>query len=515
MSADPGDLPLGQSCEAALLDTLLDVSGLLVVVLDAEGNIRRFNRACEQLTGYEEGEVLGRSIWSTLIPEDELPNVQQVHGRLRQNEEASNTYVNHWMTREGERRLIQWRNATLRDERGVATAFVGTGIDVTEQERALKARLRWEHERHYLLDALPVLIAHVGADFRIRFANDGYRQWFGLEPQQVQGEHVRSIIGETAFETLEPCFREALAGRRSVYHGEVVYLHGPSRFIHGTYIPAFDENSKVDGFYIVSVDLTEPQRLRQERDRARQEAQSHLLELAHATRLAAMSEVATGLAHEISQPLTAIAATAEACLMGLDADPPRIDSLRSSLEKVAAQGQRARKIIEQLRSFLRKEEEDAREDCDPRKLVQDVLLLLESELAAAGVEVEADIEESIRFVHVNRIQIEQVLFNLVRNAVDALREHGGERRVRIRCRPMQDKPACLVEVADSGPGISEVDRSRLFHPFYTTKRQGLGQGLSICRSILDRHGAAIEAENGPRGGAVFRFTLPLGGRAGE
>ena len=513
MSTGTEHAPLSPGCETALLDTLLEVSGLLVVVLDEDGTIRRFNRACEELTGFEADELLGQPIWSTLIPEDELPDVRQVHGRLRGREEAKNSYVNHWLTRGGDKRLIQWRNATLRDEKGRVNGFVGTGIDVTEQERALKARWQSEHERHYLLDALPVLIAHIDADFRVRFANDGYRQWFGLPPREMVGEHLLSVIGEEAFETLEPHFRQALSGRRSVYHGEVAYRHGPRRFIHGTYIPALDRESRFDGFYIVAIDLSDQQRLRQQRDRARREAQSHLLDLTHATRLAAMSEMATGLAHEISQPLTAIAATAEACLMGLEQDPARIEVLEPSLQKIAAQSQRAGQIIDQLRAFLRKEQEDSREDCAPAGLVDDVLLLLEAELARAGIEVETDVESCAPAVHVNRVQVEQVLFNLVRNAIDALRDFEGERRIRIACRRVDEGSACRVEVSDSGPGIPASEMPRLFHPFHTTKRQGLGQGLSICRSILQRHGASIEADNDPEGGAVFRFTLP--GRGGE
>lgn len=510
MSAGMRATPAEQVPETDLLKTLLDVSGLLVVVLDEEGRIRRFNRACEALSGFSEPELLGKTIWSTLIPEDELPDVRQVHGRLCGNEETKNDYVNHWITRSGEKRLIQWRNAILRDDAGHPLGCVGTGLDVSDRERALKAQWHWEHERHYLLDSLPLLIAHVDPDFRIRFANDGYRQWFGLEPDKLLGEHLVSAVGKSAFETLLPHFSNALAGQRSVYHGNIAYRHGPPRFIYGTYIPNYEEDGRIDGFYIVTVDLTDQQRLREERDLARREAQSHLLELAHTTRLSAMSEIATGLAHEISQPLTAIAASAEASLMRLENHPEATESLKPALEKIADQGQRARRIIEQLRGFLRKDFEDSRDDCDPAALVDQVLLLLESELCGAQVEVETDIDPAIKALRVNRIQIEQVLFNLVRNAIDALRDVDGKRRIHIRCRCAPERDACRVEVSDSGPGVTESDLPRLFHPFYTTKQEGLGQGLSICRSILDRHGGEIQAENRAEGGAMFSFTLPLG-----
>jgi len=506
--------PTEQSPTAGLLETLLESSGLLVVVLDEEGRIQLFNRACEALSGFSAQELMGERIWSKLIPQDELSDVRQVHGRLRNDQESTNTHINHWLTHNGEKRLIQWRNTSLRDESGDVTGLVGTGIDVTEQERALKAQRRWEHERHYLLDALPMLIAHVGSDFRVRFANEGYRQWFGVNPADMVGEPIADVIGEYAFGVLEPYFRSALAGKRAVYHGRLEYRFGPTRFIHGSYIPAFKEDERTDGFYIVSVDLSEQQRLREkldeERARARREAQAHLMELSHATRVAALGEVTTGLAHEISQPLTAIAASAEACLMRLDADPVSTEFLHPALEKIATQGQRARQIVDQLRAFLRKEQEYSRVLCAPEELVDQVLLLLEPELDAAGIEVVKEVAPEITRLWVNRVQMEQVLFNLVRNAIDALKDSDGKRRIRIRCAHGSNEDECCFEVWDSGPGLAESYMPRLFHPFYTTKREGLGQGLSICRSIVERHHGKIRGENHPRGGAVFSFTLPLG-----
>ncbi|MEE4303934.1 MAG: PAS domain-containing protein [Wenzhouxiangella sp.] len=512
MDSDDGDKPILRDFAAELLETMLEVSGLLVVVLDSRGRLTLFNRASEELTGYSSDEVLGREIWPLLIPPDEVPAVKDVHQRLTHGE-GLNLYINHWLTRDGKKRLIQWRNAALLDQHGNHVGVVGTGIDITEQERALRTRLRWEHERHSVLDALPILIAHVGPDFHIRFANDGYRQWFGLDPTSVVGKHVASVIGERAFEVLAPHFREAVDGHRSAYHGEVPYLYGPARFIHGTYIPALDEVSGVDGFYIVAVDLTEQHRLQEElndeRDKARREAQTHLLELSHATRLAATSELATGLAHEISQPLTAISASAEACLMLLENHPGEVDSLRPALEKIAAQGQRARQIIEQLRNFLRREQDDVRIEVDPEELVEHVLLLLDSELVASGVEVETMMDPEAPPIGVNRVQIEQVLFNLVRNAIDVLKDFDGERRIRIRCLTVPEKEELRFEVSDSGPGLTETGMPKLFSPFYTTKPEGLGQGLAICRSIIDRHGGSIQAKNHSQGGALFSFTLPL------
>ncbi|NEZ03948.1 PAS domain-containing protein [Wenzhouxiangella sp. XN201] len=512
MSVATGETTVPQALDKDLLQALLDVSGLLVVMLDEVGRIQLFNRACEELTGFSATDVIGHPIWSCLIPEDELTDVKDVHGRL-QRDETSNIHVNHWLTKDGNKRLIQWRNVSLRDDEGRLCGLVGTGIDMTEQERALRVRRHWEAERHYLLDALPILIAHVDEDFRIRFANNGYRHWFGLDADDLAGKPIVDVIGDAAFATLEPHFRTALGGRRSIYHGEMEYLHGPKRFIHGTYIPAFDEATRIDGFYIVVVDLSEQHHLRetlvQERLNAQREAQAHLLELSHVTRVAALSEVAAGLAHEISQPLTAIAASAEACLMQLSRTPESAERLRPAIDEIAKQGQRARQIIQQLRSFLHKEQEDSRSDCDIRELIDDVLLLLKTELVAEDIVMERDLDPELCRLRVNRVQVEQVLFNLLRNAIEVLSITEGDRRVVIRSRCVPEQGRYRIEVSDSGPGLDEAAIPKLFHPFYTTKTEGLGQGLSICRSIIDRHGGELEAANSPDGGAVFSFTLPL------
>lgn len=512
MDQQTGNEQIDQACEPRLLEALLDVSGLLVVVLDEAGRIQRFNRACEELTGFRAADLLGQPIWPHLIPEEERPDVRAVHGRLRDGESV-NVHVNHWLTKAGDKRLIQWRNASLRDPGGKLCGLVGTGIDITEQERAVQVRRHWESERHYLLDALPILIAHVDQGLRVRFANDGYRQWFGLDADRLIGQSIDEVIGKSAFATLAPQFRRAMSGHRSIYHGEIEYLHGPKRFIHGTYIPAFDDSSDIDGFYIVTVDLSAQHRLRetlvQERLDAQREAQAHLLELCHITRVAALGEVTAGLAHEISQPLTAIAASAEACLMRLSASPESTDRLRPAIEEIARQGQRARQIIQQLRGFLRKDQEDIRSDCDMGELIDEVLLLLQTEIDALEISVERNLDPALCRLRVNRIQVEQVLFNLFRNAIEALSSVKGERRILIRSRREPERGRCRVEFSDSGPGLEEAIIPKLFHPFFTTKAEGLGQGLSICRSIVDRHGGEIEAVNGPEGGATFSFTLPI------
>jgi two-component system, LuxR family, sensor kinase FixL len=247
-----------------------------------------------------------------------------------------------------------------------------------------------------------------------------------------------------------------------------------------------------------------------ERKQAERQAREHLAELAHVTRVNALSEVTSGLAHEISQPLMAIATLAEAGRMLLDKPEVDVDAILPVFTQIARQGQRAGDIILQIRAFLRKDHADQVEAHQPEQLIRNVLALLHHELEAAKVTVRLQIAEVRACCMVNQVQIEQVLFNLIKNSIDAMCSIDGDRGLKVSCSCSAKDGLCRFVIADAGPGIPEENMERLFHPFYTTKKKGLGQGLSICRSIVQRHGGSIRAHNRRQGGAVFEFTVPAG-----
>ncbi len=616
--------------ESGLFDSLLGLSDLLVVVLDATGTIRLFNRSCETLTGYAADEMIGQSIWSSpLIPEDEKPPILRAIASVRAG--ASDfRHVNHWQTRAGELRLIHWRNTVLRDGNGDIHRLFATGIDATEQERAVHARDHQRRELHRLLDAFPSLVACLDRNLRVCFANHGYRDWFNLEPADQVGRHVEEIIGARAFEVLEPHFRAALDGQKSIYHGEVPYSHGGTRFIHGTYVPSRDDAGNIEGIYLLAVDITREHRLHwqlveqvrrskaivdnaldgiicidthgrivgfnpaaeqifgyasrevsgknvailmpertgdqhddfirsyfendnngnvvgerrevtgrhrdgtlielllavteikdrehyfigflqdiSQRKQAEREARYHFTNLAHVTRVGALGEVAAGLAHELSQPLTAIAANAEACLMRVAATDSTDPVLEPALRQISNQSQRAGEIIDYLRRFLRNDHSGDLETCTPGELFDRVLMLLHHEIHVSNIQVLRDIDHHVQPCTLNRVQIEQVLFNLVKNAIDALEKVGSRRELQLRCGMSSSPDAWKVSVGDNGPGMQPEHLERLFHPFFTTKSDGLGQGLPICRTIVERHGGCLEASVRPEGGMMFSFNLPL------
>ncbi len=633
---DPFDPQSGLQRDSTLLRFLLDQPGLLVVVVDPDDRIRLFNRECERLSGFRAEEVLGKSLRSTLFPTADVPAARGLAPGTCTGD-IDEEHTSRWVTRSGDVRRIRWTRKVLSDHDGEAGHVLAAGIDVTNLDPAPHARYVSDVRLVQLVDGLPVLVAHLDTGLRVLFANHGYRDWFGLDPLEQVGKHVRDVIGPEAFSVLRPRFEQALSGNKAVHHGKVPYAHGGTRFIHGTYSPSYNEHGRIDGVYILAVDLSEQQALRKRLDeetrrsraivenaidgiitideqgivrffnrsaerifgyrasemigrnvstlmpepdrsrhdeyirhyletgeasilgigrevtglhrdgsridlhlavteardngkrhfvgflrdisdlkRAEREARERLAELAHVDRVAAMGGLATGLAHEISQPLTAIRATAEACLGMLGSPQPDLNNLTRALEQISRQGQRAGDVIEQLREFMRKGQSDSLALHDPNAMIRNVLALLRHELETAGIAVEFDLESPLCQCMVNRIQIEQVVFNLVRNAIDAMADIEGERILRFESRRVHDSDAaCEISVIDSGPGVADTHKDRLFHPFFSTKTRGMGQGLTICRSILDAHGGRLTADNHPERGAAFRFTLPLPGGQGE
>jgi two-component system sensor kinase FixL len=248
-------------------------------------------------------------------------------------------------------------------------------------------------------------------------------------------------------------------------------------------------------------DLTE----RQEAERRLHELQAELLQV---SRLSIMGEMASGLAHELNQPLTAIMNYVQACRRLLERDEGiRPERVRELMDKAVAQASRGGQIINRLRRFMAAgETERACEDVN--RVVEEASALALVGARDKGIVVQARLARGLPDVLIVKVQIHQVVINLIRNAIDALAGTAGERTIVLQTQ--RGGPGEVeVTVADTGPGLAAQVKSRLFQPFVTTKAEGMGIGLSICRTIVDGHGGRIWASDHPGGGAAFHFTLPV------
>ena len=279
--------------------------------------------------------------------------------------------------------------------------------------------------------------------------------------------------------------------------------NGSPMYVKASGKPVFDANGEFRGYRGTGTDVTALMRAEEEHERLRQLES----DLAHMNRLSVMGELTASLAHEITQPIATARNNARAALNFLDKQPPDLDEVREALHSVVGDADRAGDIVDRIRDQIKK--------APPRKwrfdlneAINEVIVLARSAVTKNGVSVQTRLTEGLAPVQGDRVQLQQVVLNLILNAVEAMSTvEAGPRELLISTEQTQTG-GVLVSVRDSGPGIDPDHLDRVFEAFYTTKSSGVGMGLSICRSIIDAHGGRLWADMNASRGAVFRFTLP-------
>ena len=244
------------------------------------------------------------------------------------------------------------------------------------------------------------------------------------------------------------------------------------------------------------------------RRQAELEAERLRQDLAHVGRVSTVGELTASLAHDLSQPLGAILNNAQAAQRLLEADPVSLEEISEILRDIVEDDKRAAAVIQRLRGLLKKGDLE-RVSLDPNEVVSEVVRLAKGDAAARRVGLRVEVADGLPRVRGDRVQLQQVVLNLVLNGMQAMRElRTGRRHLAIRT-ASDGETLVAVEVEDSGVGIAEEHLEKIFQPLYTTKDDGLGMGLSIARTIVEAHGGRLEARNNAHGGATFRFTLPI------
>ena len=256
------------------------------------------------------------------------------------------------------------------------------------------------------------------------------------------------------------------------------------------------------------LDLTERKRAEAEARESERRYRETLMELAHANRVTAMGQLTASIAHEVNQPITAAVINAEAALRWLSAQPPDLEEVREALGHIVEDGTRAGNVIGGIRALIRKA--PTRQAClDINEAIREVIALTRGEAAKTGVSVQTDLADGLPLIYGDRVQLQQVIMNLIINAIEAMSGVAETPRALLISTGQAEPGGMFVAVRDSGPGLDPASLEHLFNAFYTTKSGGMGMGLAICRSIIEAHeGQLCASANEPRG-AVFQFTLPL------
>jgi PAS domain S-box-containing protein len=255
------------------------------------------------------------------------------------------------------------------------------------------------------------------------------------------------------------------------------------------------------------VDITDRKRAEEKLRASEKRLLDAQIELAHVTRVTTLGELTASIAHEVSQPLAAVVANAEACLRWLNRGIPDLDAARRSVEWVIGDGNRASEVIRRVRSLANKTNLE-KVPLDVNDVVGDVMALVQRELISHGVLLRTELAASLPMILGDRVQLQQVIINLVMNGIEAMQRVTDRQRELVIRSGKNEAQQVLVSVTDCGIGISAENAEHLFNAFFTTKSSGMGMGLSICRSIMEAHGGRMSATNNVGPGATFQFTLP-------
>ena len=398
------------------------------------------------------------------------------------------------------------------DSDGDVSEIIGTHMDVTEQhaakeklEKAVLALRESEQRFRDYAETASDWLWETGPDHRVTRMSE-HAGSAGVSAPAATGDLRWEIA--TDFESEPEKWRQHrktleahLPFRDLVYRTD--NRMGQSIYVRTSGKPVFDANGGFLGYRGVSTDITASIRA----DQAEQALRNAQAELAHVTRVTTLGELTTSIAHEINQPLAAVVVNAEACLSWLDRDPVDLEAARRSVEWIVEDGNRASEVIRRVRALAQKTEIE-RVPLDVNDVAKDVMALVQRELSSHDVSARLELAPDLPPILGDRVQLQQVIINLVINAVEAMEAISDRPRMLTIGSGRRDMDKVFLSVADNGIGIPQAEAERMFNPFFTTKSSGLGMGLSICRSIVEAHEGRLSASRNEGGGAVFQFVMP-------
>jgi PAS domain S-box-containing protein len=469
--------------------------------IDMRGRITYVNAAFCNMVGHLQEELIGATApfpyWS---PED-LAEHERALQRSLAGEAPRGGIESRFRRKNGEFFDVRVYEAPLVDSSGRQAGWMASIHDITEQRRA-RAELEASHQRFMtVLDGLDaaIYVADLDAD-EILFANKAFKNIYGYD-----------TVGRNCWQVTSACHpdpaRFMAEAKKLAPHQTPLELHDTElqNGLNGRWYQLRERAIQwVDGRVVrmeIATDITDRMNV--------EELNNQQLErLQQTSRLITMGEMASSLAHELNQPLSAIANYNMGCVNRLQANDYRPEELLAAMQKASAQAERAGKIIRRVRDFVKKSE-PRRSAVEIAGVIEEVIGFAEIEARKAGVRISVSVPPDLPAAYADKIMIEQVVLNLVKNGIEAMRDTPRSERDLALSARANGKDFIEVKVADRGHGVLAEQTEKLFAPFYTTKPEGMGMGLNICRSIVEFHHGRLWATANSGGGTVFSFTLPL------
>jgi PAS domain S-box-containing protein len=483
--------------ERDFTSAVLDTVGSMVLVLDRGGGIIRFNRTCEEVSGYAFEEVRGRHVWDFLIPPEGVEESRRTFGKLTSGALPAK-YENYWTARDGRRKLISWSDTALYAPDGSVEYVIPTGIDITEHRKAEGALLEEKKFSDAIIHSLPGTFTICDERGALIRWNDNLKKVSGYGDEELSRMNVLDLYREDR-ELLARKMSEALdAGTASAEAGIMTRTGARIPFLLTGFRMVMNDNRYVVG---VGIDVSERKRLEDQ--------------LRHSQKMESIGTLAGGIAHDFNNILTAIIGYGNLLQLKMRRDDP----LRHNVEQILASANRAAGLTRGLLAYSRKQVLNPQRT-DLNDIIRKVERLL-LRLIGEDVELKPMLAEKELPVMADAGQIEQVLMNLATNARDAM-PGGGYLFIETDAVELDEVSAkaldlrapgtyAVVTVTDSGAGIDEKTRERIFEPFFTTKEVGRGTGLGLAMTygIVKQHNGAIAVQSTEGEGATFRIYLPI------
>jgi nitrogen fixation negative regulator NifL len=485
------------------LSLAVEQSPVLVVITDISGKIVYVNQKFSEVSGYSLSDCLGKTPRILKSGHSPISRYKELWSRILNGETWSGEFHNR--RKNGE---LYWERAIispLLDAEGRITHFVGIKEDITEEKRSVEALRTSEELNRVTFEQAAIGIAHLATNGRWLRVNDRLCEIVGYAREELTELTLGDVTFPEDLEQQPELNRKVLSGEIDTYAMEQRYLRkdGAPVWVNLNVSLLRGVNGEAVHFIAVVEDITEQRR-------AETEARELRGNLAHAGRVTLLGQLASSLAHELSQPLGAILRNAEAAEIMLRDASPDLEEIRAIVDDILKDDQRAGLVIDRLRTLLKRRRIETQPVTLPA-VVNEVLSLVRTDATSRHVGFVLSPEPNLPMVSGDRIQLQQVVLNLLVNAMDAMEDCDPEnRRIEVAMR-QADAAFVEVRVSDAGPGIPAESLDRLFEPFFTSKAKGMGVGLSVSQTIIEAHRGKLWAENGVEGGACFCFTVPVWG----
>ena len=475
-----------------------------IISIDDQSTIRYANPAAGLLFGYEPDEMLGNTLTS-LMPE----RLRQIHlTSVRRYLSTGQRHVG-WRAVELIGLHKSGREFPIEVSFGEAIHngrhfFTGIVRDVTDRKRSEEALRTSEQRLQAIVDNTTAVIFIKDLELRYVLVNREYERLFDVRRDQIRGKTDFDIHAQDVAETLRANDREVIEGGGPTQFEEIVPSAGSTRHYVVVKFLLRDQVNKPYAVCGIATDITA---LKQ----AQEALRSREAELAHTTRVMTMGEITSSIAHEINQPLGSIVNYGNACLRLLKAGSADLTEIATALSAIVNDANRASAIIARIRA-LSKKAPPVMAALQVRELLADILPLVRHELTRRRIALKTVLPGDLSPILGDRIQLQQVLLNLVMNSIEAMKKVPEDQRqlfMEAQSHVSEDKSFVLITVTDSGIGLTAEDLPKLFQTFYTTKAEGMGMGLAISRSIVEAHGGRLWVTPNTDLGATFQFTLPV------